>query len=103
MRYWSECRSMCAACPFNTTDEAANASNLGCLPTSTEIFALKDAHDVNWGCHQGGEKLCAGFVAVAKDNSVDYKSGVLLDTPHYLSTGEIRAIDVPVAEQRAIF
>lgn len=85
------CPGVCEACPFNYESEASNdAYNLGCLPSVFEVFELKRNHDVNWGCHEGGGKVCAGYIQMAKEEGYDYKSGFLIDTPHYLKTAEIK-------------
>lgn len=84
------CAGMCEGCPFNHTEAAVNAYNWGCLPSVFDVFELKRNHNANWQCHEGNGKICAGYVQMAKEEGVDYKSGFLIDTPHYLNTGEIR-------------
>lgn len=84
------CNDDCLGCPFNETEESQMAYNLGCLPTPSEIIRIKQDYNFNWECHEGTGKICAGFVAVCKDEGLDYKTGHLIDTTHYLRTGTIQ-------------
>lgn len=84
------CNEVCRACPFNSTEESEIAYNLGCLPDISEIMSIKKATNYNWECHNGTSKVCGGFVAVCKDQNIDYKNSPLLDTTYYLNSGNIR-------------
>ena len=85
------CNEVCIGCPFNLTEESENAINLGCLPDMWEIKNLCNETGLNWGCHQESDTLCAGWIAYAASYGIGYLNRTHLDTPHYLSTGEIVA------------
>lgn len=84
------CNDSCLACPFNINEVSETAYNLGCLPAPYEIIKIKTQYNLNWECHNGTGKICGGFVAVCKDESIDYTVGDLIDTGYYLQTGHRR-------------
>jgi hypothetical protein len=77
-------------CPFNINEISEQAQNWGCLPAPYEIMNIKRDYGFNWECHAGTGVMCGGFVAVCRDEHIDYKSGPLLDTTWYLRTGKIK-------------
>jgi hypothetical protein len=67
---------ICNTCPFNYwSDEAAQASNLGCLPTPYDIIGYKRTLDRNWQCHCDYSKPCVGYIQAAQKRGLDYKTG----------------------------
>lgn len=82
----------CPACPFSCSETAEYAKGLGCLPEIYEVMNIKREFNLNWACHDDTSKICAGFVAMAKDINLDYKSGVLIDTNEYLRSGKIQKL-----------
>lgn len=90
--HWYKCDSMCVACPFNMTEEQEMAYNLGCLPTPSEILEMCQEHRLSWSCHGQDGKLCAGFVAVCRDEGISLKGMELMSTETYLKTGKVQKI-----------
>jgi hypothetical protein len=84
------CNDECLGCPFNINEISEQAQNLGCLPAPFEILAIKRDHGYNWECHEGTGIICGGYVAVCRDENLDYKTGPLLDTTWYLRTGQLK-------------
>ncbi len=84
------CNDDCLGCPFNCNEISEQAQNWGCLPAPYEILNIKRNHGYNWECHAGTGSVCSGFVAACRDENIDYKTGPLLDTTHYLRTGELK-------------
>jgi len=67
----------CEACPFSFSEKSEYAQGLGCLPAPYDIMKIKSETGKNWACHEDQEekRLCAGYVAYAKEQGVDYKTG----------------------------
>ena len=86
------CNDDCIACPFNINDISENAYNLGCLPSISKILDIKRQFNFNWACHDDANKICAGYVAAAKDHGLNYKNGSLLNTDLFLRTGKLEAV-----------
>lgn len=86
--HWEKCNSMCEACPFAMTEHSEQAQNYGCLPSPYQIFQLMRKHNSNWSCHEKDGKLCSGYVAVCRDNNVEFKGKPMFYSETWLRTGE---------------
>lgn len=87
-KHWLACESMCEACPFALTEVSEMAQNYGCLPGPGDILALMTKLGANWSCHEQDGKLCAGYVAVCRDEGIPFREKPLFRTETYLRTGE---------------
>lgn len=75
---WYERIHDCTACPFNFGHpDCDEASNLGCLPSVSEIMEIKRNTNENWSCHKDPNKICKGYVLFCKEHNIDYKTGGL--------------------------
>lgn len=84
----------CTACPFNdgVTEEATEAQNLGCLPSSWDIMEMKRKSGHNWACHDDESRICTGFCHRAKEEGLSVTSGNLIRYVTWYHEGEAAAI-----------
>ena len=71
-------RKACSTCPFDHSDQAENAINLGCVPSVFEIMSFKRDLGMNWGCHSAEideVRPCAGFIRACRKLGLDAKDG----------------------------
>lgn len=52
---------MCNGCPFNDTEEAVSAQNLGCLPTPQDMVNILDRQGIALSCHDREDEPCHGL------------------------------------------
>jgi len=67
----------CLHCPCAYNEESEKIQNLGCLPTTYDLFQMQRGGK-NWACHEDDNKPCAGFVALCKEYDIKYDKSLPL-------------------------
>lgn len=61
------------SCPFACTEESEVIQNLGCLPSPTNILAMRVLFGKTWACHSDNSKPCVGAIKSLQALGHDYK------------------------------